>query len=242
MHRLAANLLLRPAMKKLLLLSVLAMFATAFVRAESESNGPRAEYVTRIETCEAILREFMADPATAIPAAVLQRAHALVIVNQFKAGFFFGVKDGYGVILVKRADGHWSIPVLIAAGEVSLGFQIGANASETIMVLTDEATPRIIFNRRFNLGVDAKAVAGPSAAEAEKVNRELLATPVIVYSKARGLYAGATVKTGWLERADKANFVLYSTDYTMPELLYSDWVKPVPEVVPLMEFVQKIAP
>jgi lipid-binding SYLF domain-containing protein len=241
MHRLAANLLLRPAMKKLLLLSLLALFSAASARA-AESKGPRTEYVTRVETCEAILQEFMGDPATAIPAAVLQRARALVIVNQFKAGFFLGVKDGYGVILVKKADGRWSIPVLVTAGELSLGFQIGANASETIMVITDEATPRILFNRRFNLGVDAKAVAGPSVAQAESVNRELLATPVIVYSKARGLYAGATVKTGWLERADTANFVLYQTQYTMPELLYSDWVKPVPEVVPLMNLVQKIAP
>ena len=45
-----------------------------------------------------------------------------------------------------------------------------------------------------------------------------------------------------LERSDDANFILYDTQYTMPELLYSDWVKPAPEVVPLMDLVQKIAP
>jgi lipid-binding SYLF domain-containing protein len=239
MHTLAANQLLHSAMKKLLLLSLLALFSAATIRAE---GTPRAEYVTRVETCEAILREFMAKPETAIPAAVLAQAHALVITNQIKAGFFFGVKDGYGVIMVKKANGSWSLPVLIAAGEVSLGLQIGANTSETIMVITDDATPRIIFNRRFNVGADAKAVAGPKDAEAEKLNRELLATPVIVYSQARGLYAGATVKTGWIERADEPNFVLYSTDYTMPELLYSDWVKAPSEVVPLMEYVKSIAP
>jgi hypothetical protein len=50
------------------------------------------------------------------------------------------------------------------------------------------------------------------------------------------------VKAGWLERSDNANFVLYSTTYTMPELLYSDWVKPVPEVQPLMDYVKQIAP
>ena len=240
MHTLAANQLLPPVMKKLLLLSLLALFGAASVRADFKD--PRAEYVTRVETCEAILREFMAKPETAIPAAVLAQAHAIVITNQIKAGFIFGVKDGYGVILVKQANGSWSLPVLIAAGEVSLGFQIGANTSETIMVITDDATPRIIFGRRFNVGVDAKAVAGPSAAEAEKLNRELLATPVIVYSKVRGLYAGATVKAGWIERNDAANFVLYSTEYTMPELLYSNWVKAPAEVQPLIDYVKQIAP
>ena len=226
-------------MKKFLLLSLLACFgATAICAGKTQ----REEYVTRIETCEAILREFQAKPETAVPAAVLQNAKALVIVNQFKAGFFFGVQDGYGLIMVKRANGQWSLPVIIAAGELSLGLQFGANASESVMVITDENTPRIIFNRRFNVGVDAKATAGPNAAEAQKVNRELLASPVLVYTKARGLYAGATVKTGWLERSDPPNFILYNTSYTMPELLYSDWVQPVPEVVPLMEYVKSIAP
>jgi len=223
-------------MKKLLLLSLLALFGAASARAD------RPEYVTRIETCEAILQEFMANPATAIPAQVLERARGLVIVNQVRAGFFFGVKDGYGLIMVKKADGRWSLPVLIAAGEISLGLQVGVNASETIMVITNDTTPRMLFDDKFRVGVDANAIAGPNAAEAEKFNKELLDTPVLVYSKSRGLYAGATVKTGWLQRADPANFVLYNTQYTMPELLYGDWVQPVPEVVPLMNYVQKLAP
>jgi lipid-binding SYLF domain-containing protein len=226
-------------MKKLLPLFLLAFFGAAFV---SASQASRSEYVTRIESCEAILREFQANPATAIPPAVLAKAQALVITNQVKVGFIIGVKDGYGVIMVKRADGKWSIPVIVAAGEFSVGFQVGANTNETVMVITDPNTPRILFDRRFNVGVDAKAVAGPKAAEAESVNRELLSTPLLVYAKTKGLYAGATVKTGWLERSDPPNFELYNTSYTMPELLYSDWVQPVPEVVPLMDFVKQIAP
>jgi lipid-binding SYLF domain-containing protein len=227
-------------MKKLLLLTVLA-FCTLF-RQSAAGATSRPEAVTRVESCEAILQEFMADPATAIPASVLQKARALIIVNQFKGGFYIGVKDGYGVVLVKKADGRWSLPVLVAAGEVSFGLQFGANAIETVMVVTDDNTPRIMFNQRFNVGVDAKAVAGPHAAEAERFNKDLLDAPVLVYTKTRGLFAGATVKTGWLQRNDTANFNLYGTNYTLPELLYSDWVKPVDEVKPLMEFVQKIAP
>ncbi|MEO6873716.1 MAG: lipid-binding SYLF domain-containing protein [Opitutaceae bacterium] len=226
-------------MKKLLLLSLLALTSAVAARAEQTR---REEYVIRVESCEAILREFMANPETAIPPAVLQQAHALVIVNQFKAGFIIAVKDGYGVIMVKRTNGTWSIPVLVSAGELSLGFQIGANATNTVIVITDDATPRIMFDHRLNIGVDAKAVAGPRVAEADKVSQALLTTPLIVYTKARGLYAGATVKSGWIDRTDEANFVLYSTRFTMPELLYSDWVKPVPEVLPLMDYVKQIAP
>jgi lipid-binding SYLF domain-containing protein len=228
-------------MKKLLLLSLIVLSGALRAHA-APGEGARGEFVERVESCEAILQQFMSKPETAIPASVLQSAKGIVIVNQFKAGFFIGVKDGYAVIMVKKPDGKWSLPVLLAAGELSVGLQIGANAVETVMILTDQQTPRILFNQRFNVGVDAKAVAGPKAAEAEKFNHEILRTPVLVYTKTKGLYAGATVKAGWLERTDKVNFVLYNTTYTLPELLYSDWVQPVPEVLPLMHLVEKLAP
>lgn len=227
-------------MKNFLLLSLFALLSTAGARADAKSA--RTSLVERVETCEAILQQFQNRPESAIPAAVWQKARGVIIVNQFKAGFILGVKGGYGVIMVKRADGRWSIPVLINAGEASLGFQVGANATETIYILTDDNTPKLLFKQRFNIGVDAKAVAGPKAAEAESNNREILATPVLVYSKARGLYAGATVKAGYVSRNDEANFSLYRTKNTLPELLYSDWVPPVDEVKPLMDLVQRFAP
>lgn len=225
-------------MKKLLVLSLLALFGAAVVRAESS----RADLVDRVETCEAILQEFQLRRDTAIPAAVLAKAQAIIIVNQFKGAFLLGIKDGYGVIMVKKPNGKWSIPVLISAGEASLGFQVGANAVETVYIITDANTPRLLFNHRFNVGIDAKAVAGPKVAEAEKVSAEILSTPMLVYTKSAGLYAGATVKAGHLSRNDSANCMLYGTKYTMPELLYSDWVPPAAEVVPLMQLVQRLAP
>jgi lipid-binding SYLF domain-containing protein len=224
-------------MKKFLLLTLIALFGAAVTRAEVT----RADLVERVESCEAILQQFQYGPH-AIPANVLRSAKALVIVNQFKAGFLIGVKDGYGLLLVKKPNGRWSLPVLISAGEASLGFQIGATAVESVYVITDAKTPQLLFKKRFNVGVDAKAIAGPKNADAERYNAEILRTPMLIYTKVAGLYAGATVKAGHLSRNDSANFLLYDTKYTMPELLYSDWVKPPKEVQPLMELVQRLAP
>jgi lipid-binding SYLF domain-containing protein len=225
-------------MKKLLLLSLVALTGTCIARAEPS----RADLVARVETCEAILEEFQYRPATRPSPDAWKRAKALVIINQFKAGFLLGVQDGYGVVMVKKPNGLWSIPVLINAGEASIGFQLGAKTVEGLFIITDEDTPRRLFNNRFNIGVDAKAVVGPKAAETESNNAEILNTPVLAYTKTVGLYAGATVKAGHISRNDKANFTLYNTRYTMPELLYSDWVQPPPEVQPLMKLVQKLAP
>ncbi|HVU24044.1 MAG TPA: lipid-binding SYLF domain-containing protein [Opitutus sp.] len=228
-------------MKKFLLPFLSALLVASFAP-RAAAAPTRAECVTRVLSCEAILREFQANPEYAVPASVLQQAKALIIVNQFKAGFFFGVKEGYGVIMVKKPGGRWSLPVLISAGEASFGLQIGAKAVETVLVITDEHTPRLLFNTHFNVGVDAKAVIGPKGAEVERNNQSIVSAPVLVYSKSKGLFAGATVKAGFLSRDDKANFALYDTQYRLPELLYSDWVQPIPEVTPLMDYAQKIAP
>lgn len=184
----------------------------------------------------------MADKKHAIPQVILDRARAIIITNQFEAGVIFGMRGGYGVILARKPDGSWSIPVLIRAGEASVGLQLGGKTVETIYIMTDDATPRMLFRNRFNVGADAKAAAGPHWAEAEAVSQEVLDTPVLVYSKAKGLMAGATIKTGYMSRNDEANRVLHKTNYTMPELLYGNFVECAPEAKPLMDFITEIAP
>jgi SH3 domain-containing YSC84-like protein 1 len=228
-------------MKKLLIFPLIALLGAVRVLANN-SGTPRADLVVRVETCEAIIREFMANQETSIPPSVWQKARGVMILSQFKAGFIFGVKGGYGVLMVKKPNGHWSLPVLIDASEASLGLQVGAKSVDTVCILTDDATPRLLFTSRFNIGVDAKAVAGPSSAEYENDAKLTFIAPVLVYTRSAGLYAGATVKAGHVERNDIANFTLYNTNYTMPELLYSDWVQPPSEVQPLMSYISQLAP
>lgn len=226
-------------MKKLFLPLLLALFSAGVVPLMAADH---ADYVKRVDSCWAVLQEFQRDPRIAVPASVLARAKAIVITNQFKAGFIFGVKEGYGVIMVKKPSGEWSLPVLLSAGEASVGLQLGASSIETIFIITDDATPRLLFKQRFRVGVDAKAVIGPKAAEAQNPEYKIIDAPVLVYTRSAGVFAGATIKAGYISRNDDANFSLYNTQYTLPELLYSDWVKPTDEVKGLMDEVKKIAP
>lgn len=221
-------------MKKILFLLLAALCTASLTRAEVN----RAELVSYVETCEAILQEFQSKPSR----DAWQRAKGVLILNQFKGGLILGVKGGYGVIMVKKPDGQWSLPVLVNASEASLGLQLGATRIESVFIITDEKTPKILFNQRMNIGVDAKAVAGPLATERERNNAEILKTPLLGYTKSTGLYAGATIKAGQIVRNDQANFTLYNTNYTMPELLYSDWVQPPEEVRPIMALMRKLAP
>ncbi len=223
-------------------LALIIVFATVG-SLHADSAKDRERFITRIESCEAILREFQADRERAIPSEVLQRAKAIVITNQIKGGLIIGLQEGYGTILVKKADGQWSIPVVVRAGEASFGLQLGGSRIEIVYVITDENTPRELFDGRFNIGVDAEAVAGPRAVEAGKFNRELLTVPVLVYSNQKGLFAGATIKGGYITRSDAVNRAFYAVNYDLPELLYGNFVDPIPaEVKPLMDLVKQLSP
>ena len=227
-------------MKKLLSLFIV---LAAALSARADSDADRYRFIDRVETCEAILREFQADPARAIPAEVLHNAKAIVITTQFKLGIVFGLQEGYGTILVKKSNGKWSIPVVVRAGEASLGLQLGGSRIETVYVIMDEKTPRLLFEGRFNIGVDAAAVAGPHASEVAKSNKELLSVPVQVYTNQKGLFAGATVKSGYIMRSDAVNRAFYARDYDLPELLYGNFINPIPGYVrPLVDYVTELSP
>ena len=222
-------------MKRLLLLVV----ALASTYAADTAQFDRAEYVNRLQTCNAILQSTMLYPDRAIPASILHRAKGIVIVNQDQVSLVLGLKHGWGVALVKRPNGQWSVPVFIKANELSFGLQAGGKTIETIYLLMDEPSTKLLFQSQFKFGVDAKAVAGPAAAEAER-STEVFNAQVLVYSNVKGFYAGATVKTGAIAPIVDATQQFYDTHYGIPEILFSDWVKPQPESQPLMNGMQKL--
>jgi lipid-binding SYLF domain-containing protein len=214
---------------------------TALTGALTAAGLPRAHVIENLDSCEAILQDIQGNVKTAIPADVLHRAKGIVIVNQFQAGFIFGLKDGYAVALVRRPNGKWSVPAFLRAGELSFGFQAGGKSVTAVYVLMDDATARLLFKSRFNLGAEAKANAGIRAAEAEKVTKSIPTEPsVLVYIANEGLYVGATLKTGYMSPHEEANRVFYNTDNRLPELLFSDWVTPPPEARFIMDYVTRL--
>ena len=216
-------------------------FTTLVAGLRAADGFDRASVVKQLDSCEAILQEIQGNIKTAIPADVLRKAKGLIIVNQFQGGFIFGIKDGYGVALVRRPNGKWSVPAFLRAGEFSLGLQAGAKSINAVYVLMDDDTARLLFRNRMNLGVDAKAVAGIRAAEREAVSKPLPGDAnVLIYSSTEGFYVGATVKTGYLSPHQRANELFYGTTNRMPELLYSDWVTPPPEARFIMDYVSRL--
>jgi lipid-binding SYLF domain-containing protein len=218
---------------------ILALALVAALATPAIAQVTREGLVVQADTCEAILREYMGSPTPAIPASVLREAQGIAIVNQVQLGFILGGKGGYGVVLARKPDGSWSVPAFLDTGEASIGLQLGGRTLHTVYVLNNEVGVRLLYGAKFNFGVNANAIAGPRVAEADE-STQIIKAPVYVYQKSNGLYAGAKIKSGWLSPHNTANQLFYNTGYSMPEILFSNWVAPQPEVTPLINYVTQI--
>ena len=226
-------------MKKFL--SLLLAFTALACTLSANPALTRATLVEHLDSCEAILQDLQGNFKTAVPADVLRRAKGIVIVNQFQAGFIFGIKDGYAVAMARRPNGKWSVPAFLRTGELSFGLQAGGKSVTAVYLLMDESAARLLFKNKFNLGAEAKANAGVRAAERESVTSSIRTEPsVLIYTASEGLYLGAAIKTGYMSPDNEANRLFYSSSNRLPELLFSDWVTPPEETHFLMDYVTRL--
>ncbi|MEO8440014.1 MAG: lipid-binding SYLF domain-containing protein [Spartobacteria bacterium] len=150
-----------------------------------------------------IMRDFKAMPERGIPRRILRDARGLAIVRVLKIGFGVSGKGGQGVV-VARTDRGWSGPSFIGLGGAGWGLQIGAQVSDFIFVLNNDAAVRA-FSRDGNvkIGADVSAAAGP-------VGRDLQAgvtttAAVYTYSRSKGLFAGVSLEGAIIGTQKTAN-------------------------------------
>lgn len=213
-----------------------AMLAVALFLALSVSAraASRMDAVNRLEDFHHFFIEFQYAPDYAVPTDLLADCHGVIIMRQYKAGFVFGVKGGDGVILLHDRDtGEWSAPAFVLSGEGSFGFQIGGQAIDAIILIMNRDGVEMLLKSRFKIGVDASAAAGPVGRDAAaKVGP---GTALLAYSRAKGLYAGASFEGGALLNNDKYNRALYGMDIGITDILINRMVATPPEAYPLIE-------
>jgi len=158
------------------------------------------------------------NPQTRIPPQILSNARGIIILHQIKAGLGFGFQAGSGLASVRDPQsGAWSPPAFVANVEGSYGFQIGGQKSDTVLLLMDDKGMELLKGGGAKLGVNLRATAGPSSAGGE-FKMDSIKEPVLVYSDAGGLYAGAAIEGGGIGPSDKANAVYYGA--SMREILF----------------------
>jgi lipid-binding SYLF domain-containing protein len=194
---------------------------------------------SRIERAKEYFDELMADESTAVPRELMRKCTGVVILRQYKAGLVFGVKGGFGVALAKdEKTGQWSPPAFIKNAEGSYGLQIGGQSIDTVLVIVAKEGLQMLMKSKFKVGVDASAAAGPVGRDAEaKVGQ---GQAILVYSAAKGLYAGAVFEGGLLMPDNGANEKFYSKEgLTLKDILFDGEVKMPEEAKPLVESLEK---
>jgi len=202
-------------MKKLFPILVLFSLSVAGIRADDQDVVNRSA-----ET----LREFRHMPEKGLPGNIIRHAKGLAILSVVKAAFVFSGKAGEGVVIARTEHG-WSGPSFVGTGGAGWGLQIGAEVTDFVIVLNNDAAVRA-FSRGGNvtLGGDLSAAAGPVGRDAAAAITPTAA--IYTYSKSKGLFAGASLEGAVIGTRKGANERYYHRPVTAADILQGRVVAP----------------
>jgi lipid-binding SYLF domain-containing protein len=165
----------------------------------------------KVEDAINVMDEIMAIPEKGIPPSLLRNAKGLAIIpGVIKAGFIIGGRGGKGILVVHDADGGWSNPAFISFAGGSIGWQIGAQSADIILVFRTKRSVDNLMKGKFTLGADASVAAGPVGRQVEAGTDIELKAEIVSYSRSRGLFAGFSVEGSSLQIDDEANWAFYN--------------------------------
>ena len=145
----------------------------------------------RIDNAAKVLDEIMATPDKAIPDKIMNGAKCVAVVpSMVKIAVGFGGNHGKGVATCRTATGRWSAlaPITITGG--SWGLQLGGQAIDLVMIVTNDEGMQHLLSSKFKIGADASAAAGPVGRDAAAGTDWKMKSQLLTYSRARGLFAG----------------------------------------------------
>jgi len=185
-----------------------------------DNSDRRSGDIDRLKNAGEILDEIMSAPDKGVPEEIIGKADCIAIVPSLKkGGFIVGGAYGKGVATCRNASG-WSAPVFFRIEGGSVGFQIGAQEVDLVMVVMNTNGMTRLLHNKAKLGADVSAAAGPVGRHAEGMTDWKLRAQVLTYSRARGLFAGVSLEGSSIRqdnddtRAFYGRMVPYSTSFS----------------------------
>lgn len=185
----------------------------------------------RVADATDVIDQFLRIPEQSIPPALLSRAYAIAVVpSVVKVGFGVGARRGKGVLVVRREDNSWSNPAFVALTGGSLGFQIGAQSTDIILVFKTRKGVQNIANGKLTLGADASVAAGPVGRHTAAATDIRFQAEVFSYSRSRGLFAGVALEGAGVTMDRKSNVEFYGSTSITPEQIFESSGNAAPQV------------
>jgi lipid-binding SYLF domain-containing protein len=176
----------------------------------------------RVKDAGVVLKEILNIPDD-IPQDLLDKAECLIILPSVKKGAFgIGGSYGRGIMVCRGGEhytGKWGAPALYALEGVSIGFQLGGQATDFVLLVMNPKGAESLLYSKVKLGADASAAAGPKGRTAEGATDIVMNAEILSYSRNKGLFAGVSLEGSTLRSDGSANEKLYGRKLTAKEII-----------------------
>ncbi|MBS1835563.1 MAG: lipid-binding SYLF domain-containing protein [Acidobacteria bacterium] len=164
----------------------------------------------RLNAATMTLDEIMSVKEKSIPEDLLKKAACAVIVPGVKKGaFIIGGKFGRGFFTCRKDGGGWSAPGAVRIEGGSVGFQIGASETDVVMLVMNQRGKDSLLSSKFTIGADAAVAGGPVGRETSAATDAAMRAEILTWSRARGVFAGISLKGSTLREDEDALKELY---------------------------------
>lgn len=202
------------------------------------SSANQSDIAKRIDNSAKVLDEIMAVPDKAIPDKVMKSAKCVAVIpSMVKIAVGFGGNHGKGVATCRTAHG-WSAPAPITITGGSWGLQLGGQAIDLVMIVTNQAGMDHLLSSKFKLGANASAAAGPVGRAAGADTDIKMKSEVLTYSRARGLFAGVDLSGAAITQDKDETRLLYGKFEPFSDILNGK-VQPTATCRPFLAAVRK---
>jgi lipid-binding SYLF domain-containing protein len=210
------------------------------VRADDKSNDE-----DRIENAGKVLQEIMDIPDD-IPQSLIDKADCVIVYpSVLKAAFIVGASYGRGVMTCRKGPnfrGRWGAPTMMALEGASVGFQIGGQATDFVILVMNERGASSILSSKVKLGGDASVAAGPVGRNAAADTDVTLRAEMLTYSRARGLFAGVSLAGSTVRPDNDANERIYGKKIPSKDIVLKGAVPPPASAKLMLETLEKHSP
>lgn len=225
-------------MKKIILaFTLLSLLALQAVAQDKEDE--------RVKNAGNVIKEIMNIPDN-IPQDVIDKADCVVVLpSVLKFAFGIGGSYGRGVMICRGGQhykGKWGAPALYALEGVSIGFQLGGQATDFVLLVMNESGAKSVMSSKVKLGADASVAAGPVGRAASAETDIVLKAEILSYSRSKGLFAGVSLEGSTMRSDDGANKNLYGRELSAKEIAREGKVAAPASAARLLAILRKASP
>lgn len=196
----------------------------------------------RINASANVLDEVMAVPDKAIPDKIMRDAKCVAVIpSMVKIAIGFGGNHGKGVATCRTANGHWSAPAPITITGGSWGLQLGGQAVDLVLIVTNDQGMQHLLSSKFKIGAEASAAAGPVGRDAAADTDWKMKAEILTYSRARGIFAGIDLSGSAITQDKDETRLLYDGKLVDFSDILNGKVMPPKASAPFLTAVAKYA-